>query len=140
MKKSIEILRTFDSGVQTEGILYILNSKKQIIFECKTLELPWKNNKKRISCIPAGKYLAKAHNSPKFGRSLWLQDVENRSGILVHVGNYHTDILGCILVGNEFKDVNKDGHMDVLNSRKTMNEMMNLLGGQAEVDVEVRYV
>lgn len=135
----IEIIRLFDSGVQTEGVLYLLNSKKQIIFESKTLELPWRNNEKRISCIPAGKYVAKTHSSPKFGRSLWLQDVEDRSEILVHVGNYHTDILGCILVGNEFRDINKDGQMDVLNSRNTMNEILKLIGSQKEIEIDIRY-
>ena len=25
-------------------------------FICYTIELPWKNNEKRVSCIPVGKY------------------------------------------------------------------------------------
>jgi hypothetical protein len=35
-------------------------------FICYTIELPWKNNEKRVSCIPEGKYFIKKRHSQKF--------------------------------------------------------------------------
>jgi hypothetical protein len=72
-----------------------------------TLELPWKNNQRNISCIPEGVYKTILVASPRFGRVYGVQDVPNRSSILIHAGNfagdtskgYRSDVAGCILVG-----------------------------------------
>ena len=112
---------------QTIGQLFLLDSDKNILAKWDTLELPWLNNQRRISCIPLGIYKARKHKSPKFGRTLWVQDVPNRSEILVHSGNYHTQILGCILIGKDLKDINKDGYLDVTRSRVAMKELMDSL-------------
>lgn len=112
---------------QTIGQLFLLDSDKNILAKWDTLELPWLNNQRRISCIPLGTYKARKHKSPKFGRTLWVQDVPNRSEILIHSGNYHTQILGCILIGKDLKDINKDGYLDVTRSRVAMKELMDSL-------------
>ena len=90
-----------------------------------------------MSSIPLGKYIAKKHVSPKFGECLWLQDVEGRSEILVHAGNYHTQILGCILIGLDLADINGDGYLDVTSSRKAMRKLMSLLDDQDEIEIEI---
>lgn len=64
-----------------------------------TLELPWKNNQRQISCIPAAVYQCGVVNSPKFGRVYQVKNVPNRSHILIHAGNWVKDTSGCILVG-----------------------------------------
>jgi hypothetical protein len=112
---------------QTIGQLFLLGENDKIIAKWDSLELPWLNNQRRISCIPLGTYKCKQHRSPKFGRTLWLQDVPNRSEILIHSGNYHTQILGCILIGKDLKDINKDGYLDVTRSRVAMKELMDSL-------------
>lgn len=112
---------------QTIGKLYLLNSLNEVIEEFWSLELPWKDNERMVSCIPEGVYKARKHNSPKHGLSLWLQDVPNRSEILIHKGNYYTDILGCILIGSSIMDINKDGLVDVINSKKSINRLMSIL-------------
>lgn len=71
---------------------------------CVTLELPWRNNERRVSCIPAGIYAAKALSSPKFGDTYWLQDVPNRSEILIHGAGTIDDLLGCIGLGEFYHD------------------------------------
>ena len=43
-----------------------------------------------------------------------------RSGVCIHKGNYFTQILGCIIVGDSHTDINKDGYKDVTNSGKTL--------------------
>ena len=134
----LELLRTYDNGVQTEGVLYVINDIGTIIFKCYTLELPYKDNKKRISCIEQGTYQVIKHNSPKFGKCFWLQNVENRSEILIHRGNYHFDVFGCILVGDGLVDLNKDGNLDVTNSVKVMNKLLELLPNKFEMEIRYR--
>lgn len=124
-----------DKPKQTEGVLYLIKDNK-IIFECKTLELPWLNNNRRVSCIPAGKYKAIKHVSPRLGRSLWIQNVPNRSEILIHRANYVHQLLGCIALGNKHIDINKDGLMDVANSTSTVNKLLDLIEGK-EIEVEI---
>lgn len=124
-----------DKPKQTEGLLYLVDQNK-VVFECKTLELPWLNNNKRVSCIPAGKYKAIKHVSPKFGNCLWIKGVPNRSEILIHPANYVQQLLGCIALGNKHIDINKDGLMDVADSKTTVNKLLNLIEGK-EIDVEI---
>ncbi len=99
-------------------------------FSCDTLELPYKENQENISCIPNGKYLAKFKDKNDLGFCYELQDVPGRSGILIHKGNYVTDIEGCILLGNGYSDLNHDGLKDVLNSSETINKFNSLMGGK----------
>lgn len=117
--------RTESNDKQTLGDLTI--SYKGKTFNCKVLEPAWKNNQKNISCIPKGLYKVKPHYSEKFGKVYWVQDVENRSYIYFHVGNYYKDTLGCLLVGDSYSDINKDGYLDVINSRKTLDKMLKFL-------------
>lgn len=109
---------------QTIGALFLLDNNNNALKRWDCLELPWKNNERRVSCIPTGSYKARKHRSPRFGNCLWIQDVPNRSEILIHAGNYHSDILGCILIGTDLKDINKDGYLDVINSRNAMYDLM----------------
>lgn len=126
-----------DKPKQTEGVLYLIKDNKTI-FDCKTLELPWVNNNRRVSCIPAGTYKAIKHVSPKFGNCLWIQKVPNRSEILIHPANYVQQLLGCIALGNKHIDINRDGLMDVADSKTTVNKLLNLIEGK-EIDVEINW-
>lgn len=65
----------------------------------KTLELEWKDNQQKISCIPTGTYECALTQSPKFGQVYTVKNVPNRSHILIHAGNWISDIQGCILLG-----------------------------------------
>lgn len=94
------------------------------IFECKSLELPDKQNQNSISRIPPGWYKAVLRWSKKYGWHYHIQDVEGRLWILIHIGNYFTQIRGCILLGAGFSDINKDGHLDVYSSGKTLKRLL----------------
>jgi hypothetical protein len=133
----IRVLRTIDNGKQTNGVLYVEKDNK-ILFECFTLELPWKDNQRRVSCIPEGTYKAVKHRSPKFGESVWIQNVPNRSEILIHPANYVRQLLGCIAPGDSLRDIDGDGLDDVTNSRNTMNKILALLPNSFEVKIEYR--
>ena len=122
--------------LQTKGELYILNDSHEEIFRCKTLELPWRDNKKRISCIPDGSYKCVKRISKKYGHHWHILEVPNRSLILIHHGNYNKDTLGCILVGEDFVDINNDGLCDVTSSVTTMNRLRKIL--EDEFTIEIR--
>ncbi len=95
---------------------------------CKTLELPWRDNQKGISCIPAGEYKLSPYPSSRFGEVYIVNDVPNREGILIHVGNTVDDIEGCILVGDSYGKLN--GKKAVLNSKQTFKVLKELLGNE----------
>lgn len=70
---------------------------------CDTLELPYKDNQRRISSIPIGVYNVRLRYPRESGSRdylhLLIQDVPNRDYILVHRGNKSSDSRGCVLVG-----------------------------------------
>lgn len=134
----LEIRRLYQTPIgapeQTEGEIYVIKDNG-VIYNCKVLELPWKDNQRRVSCIPSGKYKAIKHISPSFGRSFWIKDVPGRSEILIHAGNYNYNTLGCPLVGKKLTDINGDGLRDVTSSRDTIDELWNVLSNEFEVEV-----
>ena len=94
-------------------------------FSCFTLELPWLDNAGGVSCIPAGIYSYKKRMSPGKGYTvIELIDVPERTFIQIHLGNFTSQILGCIIPGTAIKDVNADGIPDVVDSEKAFNKLM----------------
>ena len=71
---------------------------------CDTLENPYINNERNISCIPEGQYKVRLRRPRESATRdylhLLVQDVPNRNWILFHRGNTAKDTRGCILVGN----------------------------------------
>jgi len=122
----IKITRGHESDKQTLGLLQIIENEK-VIYACYTLELAWKENKHNISRIPSGLYKAKKITRPNKDKAISIIEVPDRSYILIHKGNFHTDIRGCILVGRSLKYLNKDEYMDVVYSTKTMWEILKTL-------------
>ena len=62
-----------------------------------SIELPWKRNATKVSCIPEGKYFIRKRYSLKFKCHMEIVDVSNRSLILFHPANYAlTELNGCI--------------------------------------------
>ena len=88
-----------------------------------TVERPWKDNIVNVSCIPKGTYLCKNnHDSPKFGKTISVKNVVGRTDILMHVGNFVEDSLGCILV-NSYFNRNFEGSQSKVALDKLMAEL-----------------
>lgn len=102
-------------------------------FRCFTLELPWKDNKTNVSCIPAGTYKCKKIVSPSLGECIEVADVTGRTYIRIHKGNYTSQIQGCVLVGDSIRDINGDGIPDVTNSTATLEKLMALVPDEFEM-------
>ncbi len=105
-------------------------------FHCFTLELPWLGDKKNTSCIPIGTYQAIKYDSPKHGEVILLLDTGHREMIEVHAGNYTSQILGCILVGDSIKYLNSDSIPDVTNSKATLKRLMDKLPESFKIQIE----
>ena len=129
MYVSIDRLRD-GTETQTLGRLHIYDGLNKV-FECVTLELKYFGNLQRISRIqstkPGKPYRVRKRWSPKHRMHFHVLDVEGRSYILIHRGNYYTQIEGCILVGDKFMFINGDKEIDVANSSKTLEKMLDLL-------------
>jgi len=116
----VELFRLRRSNQGTEGMLVTCD------FKCRTLELPWRDNQRQISCIPPGEYNVEIRLSNKYGRVYWVRKVPNRTYILIHSGNYAGDVsegfkshvMGCILLGK--KSGFLGGQVAVLNSKITI--------------------
>lgn len=110
-------------------------------FWCYTMELPWKNNSRNISCIPSGVYIAKRRWSKKYGHHFHITDVEGRSWILIHSGNYAGDVskgykthsAGCILFGKTAGYIK--GQRAVMNSRTAVRNFMNTVTEEFELTI-----
>jgi len=96
-----------------------------------TLENPWRDNRRNISCIPKGVYQAeylKESASGKYKDIYWIKDVPGRGGILIHNGNVVDHTNGCILIGK------RKGYLidqpAVLNSKTALFEFVEILERQ----------
>lgn len=64
---------------------------------CNTIELPWKMNERRVSCVPEGKYFLRKRYSKKYQWHIEVLNVKGRSGILFHpANNAMKELNGCI--------------------------------------------
>lgn len=64
---------------------------------CFTIELPWKDNAPKVSCIPEGSYNIVKRHSDDHGNHLLVQGVPGRSYILIHpANNALKELRGCI--------------------------------------------
>lgn len=123
---------------QTIGHLYVEEDGKTI-FSCASLELPWLENRRNISCVPEATYIVKkrkAAESPSRNYDHFiLQNVPNRSYILIHTGNFKYHVKGCILVGESHSDINSDGLLDVINSTKTLRNLYEILPEEFQLTI-----
>jgi Family of unknown function (DUF5675) len=89
-----------------------------------SIELPWKDNHTRVSCIPEGKYELVKRWSPKFDRHLLLMNVPNRNSILIHPANdaLH-ELKGCIAPVSSITGAGKG-----IRSRPALKILMGLVG------------
>jgi len=119
------LIRNKFSKKSTVGELF-LNGERI----CDTLENPWVDNQRNISCIPEGIYPVRLR-LPRESASrdylhLLVQEVPNRDWILFHRGNTAKDTSGCILVGiGTEQDV---VHNSVLAMDLLIKEILNLGG------------
>jgi len=116
---------TVTTATETLGWLYALGETF-----C-TLELPWKENLRRVSCIPPGQYpctFLPRSASGKYTNVYHVQEVPGRLAILIHAGNIASHSKGCILIGMEHGEL--DGQRAVLHSRDALFQFVEIMDRQ----------
>ena len=119
------IIRETFTDKSTIGNLYLDGE-----WLCDTLELPYRDNQRSISCIPAGQYKVRLRTARESATRdylhLLVEDVPNRDFVLVHIGNKSSDSRGCILVGiGREQDFVKNSRLAM---ELLMKEILNLGG------------
>lgn len=110
---NLTLQRTQRTSACTQGVLRLPNG-----LNLQTLELPWvpedgfPGGHPDVSCVPAGVYQLRLHNSPMHPLSFALSNPDlgviaepdpahpnYRADCLIHVANYVNELEGCIGVG-----------------------------------------
>lgn len=102
----LERIETGDQG--TFGILTSPGG-----FQLYCVELPWRDNKTGISCIPPGTYTCAWRDSPKHGFCYYVMEVKDRMDVEIHSANWAGDksmgwycqLEGCIAPGRSIQDM-----------------------------------
>lgn len=130
--------RTGDQGTFSDFLL------PEFGWESRLLELPWRDNKPRISCVPSGVFYAELapHGhlwSPREDGKLYrFLDIPGRQLVEIHAATWagdvskgwHSDLEGCMAPGLKEgvlapPDTGKEQEC-ILNSRAALREFMNL--------------
>ena len=115
MKKESSLFRVSSNEHAVYGILIVVTDNR-MTFECRTIE-----NKSKI--FPPGTYPIKNEWSPRFQKKLWeLYKIPGRSEIKIHAANYYKQFDGCIGVGLNHQDIDKDGIDDVISSNSALDK------------------
>jgi hypothetical protein len=138
-RDDLYLYRTIQTKKHTLGVLVY---KDKMWF---SLELPWKNNAIRESCIVADTYDLSIDFSQKNGlkehknQIVELESKHDRSQIQIHVGNSSSDTKGCILIGQRVNNARnnlklqlslpayKEFFTEVYNSVKTGQSKLHII-------------
>lgn len=133
----LTLTRTNESEEFTTGLLEVRRPNQEP-FRAVSLERPWKDNERNISCIPPGLYkvIKTTHKSLPAFRVL---DVPGRSGILIHIGNFIHQSEGCILPGKMVTHINNDKIPDVTHSKETILNLTEALPGTFNLLVQYQF-
>lgn len=100
-------------------------------------ELPWRDNQRSKSCIPAGSYTVVWAFSPKFERFTYLlKNVSGRDAIRIHPANFvgsrdaglRQQVDGCIAIGDGIRYLFDQPFL--VNSATSTKDFEKLLGGE----------
>lgn len=150
--KRLELFRTRTGDTGTLGNLVLAERGKV----WHSLELPWRDNHRGHSCIPGWRGVARLRPSTKWsprtdGRLYGLVDVPGRDNVLIHAATWAGDadlgwkaeLLGCIAPGMRFGQLTPPDFTRpqdcVIESRKALTELMDLLAGDEEIELSVKW-
>ncbi len=92
-------------------------------FLCHTIELPWNDNRRNISCVPEGEYQIEPRFSIRFKHHLILKNIKGRSFILFHPANDALkELKGCIAPVTYLSGIGKGVY-----SKNAMQKLLSLV-------------
>jgi hypothetical protein len=135
----LKLTRTYHDSCTTSAITF------QGRFCCYTLERPWRNNEKNVSCVPAGTYDIERYDSAKFpdcfslvnfNLGVGLTESYHRNFILIHPANRVEELLGCIAPGKGLS-----GYMEqwqTVDSRKAIQDLKFIVYNNNIKQIEIK--
>lgn len=102
---------------------------------CVALEPYSRDNAQSVSCVPTGQYICKRVNSPKYGDTFEITNVEGRSHVLFHAGNTDSHTKGCVLLGQYYGKLT--GDRAVKNSGNTFKAFLKELSSVNEFKLTI---
>ena len=122
----------------TQGLYLVMDGITEL-FRCFCLELPYLDNEHNISCIPEGSYTVLKYSDTKHKDVFWIQNVQDRDGILIHKGNFVTglkvDSMGCQLPGMEWIDIDGNGTIDIAKTVEAMDGLNKYLPSKFKLTI-----
>lgn len=106
-------------------------------FRGAVLELPWRENERNLSCIPAGTYRMRLGSFKGRYANYELQDVPGRSAIELHRGNVLEDTNGCPLIGTSLVIVTHSRSVYLSESTAAFLDFMTAMGGVSEATLVI---
>lgn len=103
-------------------------------FSSFSFELPWRDNRPNVSCIPPGTYPVSWRESRRW-KAFHIRNVPGRSCILIHAGNFAGDVAkgfkthvqGCVLLGTRWGWLG--GQRAILMSRPMVRRFNAIMDG-----------
>lgn len=150
---NLELVRDYRDRSCTLGVLSVMGRRWQ------SIERPWipstdggVGGMKGVSCVPPGEYRLNRHSSESFPNVWaltnpqldvyhWDSDAprgrrgKSRTAVLIHPGNYVSELRGCIAIGKERRRLNAD--WCVLRSRDAVNELRMIIGGTLTITLTI---
>jgi len=135
---------------ETEGVITFPAGQ-----ELATIEKPWEDNVPFESCIPEGTYILEPYTRGSgtkvvrlvneglgvYRTQAEMGDNEGRYAILIHSGNWSTDVVGCIAPGMKRYPMRnpktKNMEQAVSRSRDAMITLMAMLPDDEENIIEI---
>jgi hypothetical protein len=91
--------KVIDSDCMRGYLLTQLATEPAPTVACYVLERPPMNNAPYVSAIPAGTYPVRVRRDGPRGWRLELSAVPDRMNVQIHIGNFPSDTVGCLLPG-----------------------------------------
>ena len=120
--------------LSNKGVLGILQDPEGAEI-CRTLERPWQENEQNVSCIPCSTYKVVPYSSDKYPHAFEVLEVEGRTAILIHAGNYISHTQGCILVGKEWVFMGDPNQLAVASSKTTLRNLIELYPSGFQLEI-----
>ncbi|MCL1038359.1 DUF5675 family protein [Shewanella submarina] len=124
-------------GVGTFGRLFYQGQQIAVSVECD-----WNDNKRNVSCVPAGRYELRWIDSPKYGKRLHMHNPDlgvtpagasQRTHCMIHPANFPHELQGCIALGNSWHPT----QWGVSDSRSAVADVEALCSRHAQIELEV---
>lgn len=143
-KGDVLVIKRLESDeVETLGLISVIRDG-EVLCTTHSLELPWRDNQRNISCIPTGSYTGRVLDTEaelsttRFDyKCIAIDNVPERSGIKIHIANYVHQIRGCIIPGKGRRDIDNDGIIDMIGSAQALDKIIQNLPQDKPFDIYI---